>query len=282
MAHTDGTLRIPSQSSGVSTFKPEQDLLTPIPRHIPGPMYEQVKQRLYEYIRRGHVGLGKQLPPVRELCGQFNVSHQTVNKALDEIEAAGIIYRIQGKGTFVRSIPRIEAQFSQLRGLTQTLETAGLRTHADILGVREIARSDELDAFFRSPPDRQSSYTEITRLRYANEIPVVLNRSTVTRKMAEWMLARSLETASYYQLFGEYTHLPVSREDHIITLCNVKEDDAEALQIRPGTTHFLVESQVFVDEDTPVEQSCSIFHRDYFRFHVRSISFVPGEMSASR
>ena len=253
-------------------------LIQPVARHMSIPMYEQVKQGLREHISHGGVAVGGQMPPVRELCGLFGVSRQTINKALDDIEAEGIIYRIQGKGTFVRSIPRIEAQFSELRGFTETLKEVGLETHADLLGIREIPTSREMDAFFHMPPNREQFYLEISRLRYANEWPVVLNTSVVPMELGRWMLSHSLETASYYQLFREYSGFPVTRENHIISICNAEGDEAVALQVSPGSAHFLVESEVFVGEGIPIERSRSIFHRHHFRFPVHSLSVVPSEM----
>jgi DNA-binding LacI/PurR family transcriptional regulator len=41
------------------------------------------------------------LPTMRELCATLGVSPMTVNRALSELEAQGVIYRRQGSGTFV-------------------------------------------------------------------------------------------------------------------------------------------------------------------------------------
>lgn len=253
------------------------DLIQPVTRSAPVPMYEQVKQELREHIRRGGVGVGGQLPPMRELCRLFDVSRQTITKALDEIEAEGVIYRIQGKGTFVRSEPRIEAQFSELRGFTDTLARMGLQTHSDLVKAQNVPATAAVDAFFHLPPNPERSYVEITRLRYAGDQPVVLNTSIVSSDLGKWMLAHSLETASYYEMFREHSGLPVTREDHIISVCDVDSETAVALHTPLGSTHFLVDSEVFVGDGIPIERSRSIFHRDHFRFHVRSVSFVPGE-----
>jgi len=42
------------------------------------------------------------LPTQSELSSQFGVSHLTVRRALRELEDAGLIFRMRGKGTFVR------------------------------------------------------------------------------------------------------------------------------------------------------------------------------------
>ena len=47
---------------------------------------------------------GAVLPSERELCDEFNVSRGTARQALAELEKAGIVYRKQGRGTFVSTL----------------------------------------------------------------------------------------------------------------------------------------------------------------------------------
>lgn len=46
-----------------------------------------------------------QLPTERELCEEFQVSRMTVNKALSELVDEKLLYRVQGRGTFVGCRP---------------------------------------------------------------------------------------------------------------------------------------------------------------------------------
>jgi len=63
-------------------------------------LYQQVKQYLLAEIEKNKEDTV--LPSQNYLVRRFNVCHLTVRKALDELEQQGLIYRIQGKGTFVR------------------------------------------------------------------------------------------------------------------------------------------------------------------------------------
>lgn len=60
-------------------------------------------REIAEYVR-GLIKKGKPgdlLPSQTELSHLFRVNHLTVRKALDKLEKEGLIYRIQGKGTFI-------------------------------------------------------------------------------------------------------------------------------------------------------------------------------------
>lgn len=60
-----------------------------------------LKNSLKEQIETGKLRVGMQLPGENELASQYNISRPSVRKALDELEAASLIYRIAGKGSFV-------------------------------------------------------------------------------------------------------------------------------------------------------------------------------------
>ena len=67
------------------------------------PKYALLVQHLTELIEEISVQEDTCLPSERELCERYGVSRITVRRALSELESAEQIYRVQGKGAFVRS-----------------------------------------------------------------------------------------------------------------------------------------------------------------------------------
>lgn len=65
------------------------------------PKYLQLKEILIKQIRDEKFVPGIKLPTQRELMSKYRISYSTVNRALLELVHEGVLYRVQGRGTFV-------------------------------------------------------------------------------------------------------------------------------------------------------------------------------------
>jgi len=65
------------------------------------PIYQQLVQSIRANIKNGKLQKGTRLPTVRELSDSLQVARGTVKRTYDELEAEGLIKKVQGNGTFV-------------------------------------------------------------------------------------------------------------------------------------------------------------------------------------
>ena len=66
------------------------------------PIYEQVVDRMQALILSGALEPDEKLPSVRALAMELSINPNTIQKAYHELEAAGYIYTVIGRGNFVR------------------------------------------------------------------------------------------------------------------------------------------------------------------------------------
>ena len=94
------------------------------------PIYDQIASQIKDQIISGALQPGQALPSIRALAKELKISVITTKRAYDELEAAGFLYTVAGKGCFVaeKDLGLIRAQ--QLRELEDHL-----------LAAREIAKS---------------------------------------------------------------------------------------------------------------------------------------------
>ena len=65
------------------------------------PIYEQLENAIKEAIFSNELKEEDMLPSVRSLANDLKISFLTVKRAYDELEQAGFIKTVQGKGSFV-------------------------------------------------------------------------------------------------------------------------------------------------------------------------------------
>ena len=65
------------------------------------PIYEQITGQIKAMILSGELAEGEQLPSIRALANSLRVSAITTKRAYADLEAAGFIETVQGKGSFV-------------------------------------------------------------------------------------------------------------------------------------------------------------------------------------
>lgn len=66
------------------------------------PKYLSIANKIRHEILTGEYNVNDQLPKEYDLSKAYNVSRITIRGALDELEKQGLIYRIQGAGTYVK------------------------------------------------------------------------------------------------------------------------------------------------------------------------------------
>ena len=117
--------------------------------------YSEIADKLREEIKAGAYAKSGKLPTEYELVTRFNVSRQTVRQAISSLKAEGVVYQIQGSGTFVsKEVPAdrrgVESAFrnifvictyiseyifpSIVRGIESTLNGTGYRLHIAATG----------------------------------------------------------------------------------------------------------------------------------------------------
>jgi GntR family transcriptional regulator len=81
------------------------------------PLYQQVREALTQRIADGRWKAGQIVPSEFQIAAEIGVSQGTVRKALDDMTAARLLVRRQGKGTFVATHDeaRILFQFFKLK-----------------------------------------------------------------------------------------------------------------------------------------------------------------------
>ncbi|MFT7108347.1 MAG: GntR family transcriptional regulator, partial [Yoonia sp.] len=96
------------------------------------PKFIQLSEMLIREIAAGHLTDGARLPPERDMADDLGVAVGTLRKALADVEAKGLLDRVQGSGNYVRHRPAVDSVYAFFR--LELLKGGGLPT-AKVLHV---------------------------------------------------------------------------------------------------------------------------------------------------
>ena len=72
------------------------------------PIWAQLRNRFTLLIHTGVLKKGEQLPSVRSLAATAHINYNTVTRAYRDLELAGLVNNVRGRGIFVAELPAID------------------------------------------------------------------------------------------------------------------------------------------------------------------------------
>ncbi len=106
------------------------------------PLYEQVTERFKELILTGVLQPDEKIPSVRSMAIELSVTPNTIQRAYSELEKAGYIYTVTGRGNFVS--PGNALRDIHLQQLLDEVRTAVSRARGAGISREEILETVEL------------------------------------------------------------------------------------------------------------------------------------------
>jgi GntR family transcriptional regulator len=228
------------------------------------PLYHQLKEILREYIESGEWKPGDLIPSENEFQQEYNISRNTVKKALDDLVQEGILNRIQGKGTFV-SMPKIEQSLSGFYSFSKVLRSKGLEPKDIILSLDQKEVKPSIAKRLQLP--EKALVIELRRLRCANDEPMILETSYIPLQLVSGLSAEKLEHNSLYDLMQSEYGIMVTKAKETFEPVLIRDYESSYLQIKEGSPALLLERVAYDSNGQPVEFCRSIFRGDRCRFY---------------
>lgn len=164
------------------------------------PLYLRIQQYVREKISSGEWPADQLIPSEAELSRQFGCSRITVTNALRELAKEGLIYRIQGKGTF--AAPRVPPSgLYEQPGLFQSalsLEDMSLPGEHECVSVRVEAPGREVAGLLRLKPGQE--VISIVRLKYVEGKPFSVEKVYLPHLLFLSVLEQQLEELPFGEI----------------------------------------------------------------------------------
>ncbi|CRK81314.1 GntR family transcriptional regulator [Neobacillus massiliamazoniensis] len=239
--------------------------MKPLQQNSVIPLYHQLMERLKESIEKENWKPGDKIPSENQLMDEFGVSRNTAKKAIEELVQEGILYRIQGKGTFVAK-PKLQQSLMGFYSFSKVLKENGLNPKDIILKIEEVKPSKKIiDAL---QLDENENVIEVKRLRCANNEPYILESSFIPKSVVTDMeQLKKVGEISLYDLFARQFNVVVSKAKEAFEPVLIRADESGYLQTKEGRPALLLERIAYDAAERPVEFCISIVRGDRCRFY---------------
>lgn len=145
------------------------------------PAYQAIKDHILAAIQAGQWRAGDQVPSENELVKQFGVARMTVNRAVRELAAEGVLTRSQGAGTFVAAT-KYQSTLVDIKSISEEIRGRGHEHAAELLKLQAVKADTALAAEMGLAPGSPVYYSLI--LHRENGLPIQLEERWANPQLA--------------------------------------------------------------------------------------------------
>lgn len=228
------------------------------------PLYHRIFSQLRDQIYDGRYAGGSFIPSEQELSSQFGVSRITAKRALDDLAAAGLVVREQGRGTRVCITPHSTSVRGSVEGLVHSLHANG-RGSVQLLDFEYVPASTEIAEKLGLTAEDQIQ--RAVRIWHGNEgpfshlttfVPAALGRSWTREDLMKVPLIALLEQQG----------ITIGRAEERITAVLAEPAVAHRLAVATGAPLLMITRTVFDTGDRAVEHLVALYPPDRYQYAV--------------
>jgi len=193
------------------------------------------------------------------LAKAHGVSRATIRLALDALSDAGLVYRVQGAGTFVAG-PTISKTLS-LSSFSEDMEIRGKTPSSRLLAADEVAAGVAIAEDLRIAA--ADLVFRVSRVRLADGEPICLETAHIPSTRMPGLLEHDL-ARSLYEIFTSSYDMSIVRAEQVVTAVVLDVGEAALLGVSPGSPALRMHRIGLDDRDRPVESTTSVYRADRY------------------
>jgi DNA-binding GntR family transcriptional regulator len=235
--------------------------------HYAPPKYFQISREIISMIQGGKLAAGAPVPSENEIIGQYQVSNTTARKVLSELEKAGWVARVKGKGTFVRDFAVLRS-INRIFGFTKNMLEAGRQPATQLLGFHlrdhnhtQVVNGRELTL--------AGPFCEIERLRLADGVPMMKETRYISLRLCPDIQRKDLEH-SLYEIFKRDYGIQLAAIHQMLSAVVLDGEWLKVFEVSKPIPAFRVEGASFCGKNIIVEMENSVYRGDMYRFSAKA------------
>ena len=236
------------------------------------PKYYLLKRDIVNKIELGEYQEGSLIESERELMEKYQFSRITVRKAIDELVNEGYLYRIQGKGTYVKGEAEGQNLFC-LNSCTEDVKRLG-RTPS-----KKTMKADRFPADAKRAKHLNIPIGDIVhmfgRVTYADQEPLNYTVTYLPEKVFPGLEQYDLEKRSLYDIIEKDYNVRITKARRTIEAVLPDSVIAGYLQISANMPVILfncITYGIVNGKEIPIETFRCYYRTDHYKFYIDQVN----------
>lgn len=221
------------------------------------PLHHQLYDLLRGKIRSGEWKEGQMIPTEPELIIEYGVSRIVIRQVLNRLVNEGLIFRQQGRGSFVAE-RRLEEGLSRIISFTEDMRQRGLTPKTRILFSGLVPAPEDIAKHLGIKASDELARLE--RLRLANDEPMSIEEAYLVHRYFPGVLNENYALSPLRETLRQKYGVHITRARQMIRAVQATAEQARLLTTKGKSPLLLIERVSFSEQDQPVE-----FLRIYYR-----------------
>lgn len=241
------------------------------------PAYRALADELRQALADGGYRDGRQLPTEFELAASHGLSRQTVRRAMQDLVAEGVIYRVPGRGTFPAG-----PDSRYLRRLDSVNDLLKLSIDTQLEVLEPLQRRADVDGASRLRLPSDSLYTlKFRRLHHGDPISFTITflPPRIAELLADVDILKTRGATTTNTVIGLIeARQPgvLSSADQSITIGSLPDEASRAIDRTPGEPMLRIDRLYLDVHQVPVELAINFYNPDKYTYRTQ-LSRVRGQ-----
>jgi GntR family transcriptional regulator len=236
------------------------------------PKYYLIKKDIIRKIEMEEYLAGETIPSERMLMDYYQVSRITIRKAVDELVMEGYLYKVQGKGTYVKTDENSHDLFAITSCTEDVIKMGLVPTKKVIVSTIVPADTSKAKALRLLPGEK---IFRLGRVLYASGEPLNYTVTNLPYKIFPEIEAHDFARESLYETLHSQYGYTLTKARRTLEAVLATDEIAEYLDIGVGMPLIKFGCTTYGSrdgEEIPVERFHCYYRTDKYKFYIDQIA----------
>ncbi|ENK0838052.1 trehalose operon repressor [Clostridium botulinum] len=225
--------------------------------------YLAIYNEISNKIENNKIQSGEKLSSENEMMKEYNVSRDTIRKALNLLESNGYIQKVKGKGSFVIDINKFDFPVSGLTSFKELSTKMGVESNTLVKELKLMKPDNFLMKQLNL--SKNDDVWKVIRVREINNKKIILDKDFFNKKYVP-LLTKDICENSIYEYLENELGLKISFAKKEITVQQATEEDKSYLDFENYNMIVVVKNYIYLDDMSLFQYTESRHRPDRFKF----------------